>query len=212
MNGVPSQLLALSGRCTRLIPFLIMLGVLAQPASVSAQMVRWTDERGQVHYSDGLHSVPERYRSTAESLPYEPAPSAPAPSKSEAAKPGVTQITFQPGSPILVSAKINGGGPVTLMLDTGADKTVIAPLALWRVGVSTWFAPRAEIRGATGTTRVDVVKVQSIEVGEAKAGPIVVIAHDVEMANIDGLLGRDFLDRFNYKIDTAAGVVTLSPR
>jgi len=125
---------------------------------------------------------------------------------------GVTKIPFQPGKPILVSAKVNGGGPVTLMLDTGADTTVINPLALWRLGISTWFAPRAEIRGATGTTSVDIVRVQSIEVGEAKAGPLIVVAHDIDFKDADGLLGRDFLNHFNVNIDTAGGVVTLSPR
>jgi len=98
------------------------------------------------------------------------------------------------------------------MLDTGADTTVINPLALWRLGISTWFAPRAEIRGATGTTSVDIVRVQSIEVGEAKAGPLIVVAHDIDFKDADGLLGRDFLNHFNVNIDTAGGVVTLSPR
>src|SRR3990172_9040420 len=72
--------------------------------------------------------------------------------------------------------------------------------------------PRAEIRGATGTTSVDVVRVQSIEVGEAKAGPLVIVAHDIDAKDVDGLLGRDFLNHFNVNIDTAGGVVTLSPR
>ena len=195
----------------RLGTFLILLALLAGPGGAQAQMVRWTDDQGRVHYSEGLDSVPERYRSTAKPLLLPTTPSAP-----EARKPGppsgVAKIPFKPGSPILVSAKVNGGGPVTLMLDTGADSTVINPLALWRLGISTWFAPRAEIRGATGTTGVDIVRVQSIEVGEAKAGPLVVIAHDIEFKDVDGLLGRDFLNHFNVNIDTAGGVVTLSPR
>ena len=191
-----------------LVAFVI---VLAGVTGSEAQMYRWTDERGQAHYSEGLGSVPERFRSSAQPLLYQTTPSPPEPSK-PALPPGVEKIPFKPGSPILVTAKVNGGGPVTLILDTGADTTVINPLALWRLGVSTWFAPRAEIRGATGTQRVDVVRIESIEVGQAKAGPLAIIAHDVEMKNADGLLGRDFLNNFNVNIDTSAGVVTLSPR
>lgn len=175
-------------------------------------MYRWTDEQGQVHYSEGLGSVPERSRSTAQPLLNPtPTPSAESP-KPAAAPPGVEKIPFKPGSPIMVSAKVNGGGPVTLILDTGADTTVINPLALWRVGISTWFAPRAEIRGATGTQRVDVVRVESVEVGQAKAGPLTILAHDIDFKDVDGLLGRDFLNHFNVNIDTSAGVVTLTPR
>ena len=192
-------------------PLLVIVAVLAGAASVEAQMYRWTDEQGQVHYSEGLGSVPERFRSTAQPLLY-PTPSPAEPRKPAAAPPSVEKISFKPGAPIMVSAKVNGGGPVTLILDTGADTTVVNPLALWRLGISTWFAPRTEIRGATGSQRVDVVRIESIEVGQAKAGPLTIIAHDIDFKEVDGLLGRDFLNHFNVNIDTSAGVVTLSPR
>lgn len=195
----------------RLRLLLILLALLAGPVAAQAQMVRWTDDQGLVHYSEGLDSVPERYRATARPVALPTSPRAAEP-RQPGAPPGVTKIPFKPGSPIMVNAKINGGGPVTLMLDTGASITVVNSLALWRLGISTWFAPRAEIRGATGTTSVDMVRVQSIEVGEAKAGPLMIVAHDIESKEVDGLLGRDFLDHFNVNIDSAAGVVTLSPR
>jgi len=191
---------------------LALVTLLAGPIPGEAQMVQWTDDRGQVHYSEGLDSVPERFRAAARPLPYQPGPASPETREAAAGPAGSAKIPFKPGSPIIVSAKINGGGPVTLMLDTGADTTVVNPLALWRLGISTWFAPRAEIRGATGTSRVDVVRVDSIEVGGAKAGPLTIIAHDVEMKEMDGLLGRDFLNHFSVNIDAAAGVVTLTPR
>ncbi len=193
-------------------PVLLVLAVLGGPVAAQAQMLQWTDSEGRVHYSQGLDSVPERYRATAKPLLLPPTPPSPEPRESATGPSNVTKIPFKPGSPIMVQAKINGGGPVTLILDTGADTTVVNPLALWRLGISTWFAPRAEIRGATGTTRVDVVRVEAIEVGEAKAGPLAVIAHDIEFSDADGLLGRDFLSHFNVSIDSAAGVVTLAPR
>ncbi len=48
----------------------------------------------------------------------------------------VTRIPFTPGSPILVSASIGGAGPVTLILDTGADRTMVSPGALGRLGIA----------------------------------------------------------------------------
>ena len=59
-----------------------MLGLLAAvvlPAAPAfAQMFRWTDEQGGVHYTQGPDSVPERFRSKAQmmALP-ERAPSPP---------------------------------------------------------------------------------------------------------------------------------------
>ena len=181
------------------------------PNGAAAQMYRWVDERGSVHYSEGIDSVPERYRSGAVALPYQKLPSAPE-TKAPEESPGVTRIPFTPGTPILVQAKINGAGPLTLLLDTGADRTVVAPLPLWRLGISTRNAPRGEITGVTGATAAEMVRVNSVEVGAARVGPLTIVAHDTDFKNADGLLGRDFLDQFTVTIDGRAGIVTLAPK
>lgn len=188
-----------------------LLSVLLSPADGRAQIYRWVDEGGSVHYSEGIDSVPERFRPQARPLSFRKPPAAPEPGAREE-PPGVTRVSFAPGSPIVVKAKINGAGPVALLLDTGADRTVVAPLALWKLGVSTRNAPRGEIAGVTGTTSADVVRVRSVEVGEAKVGPLAIIAHDADFKNTDGLLGRDFLNHFTVTIDSKAGVVTLAPK
>jgi len=46
-----------------IIIFLIFSG------SVSAQILKWTDEQGNVHFSDDISKVPEKYRSSIESKP-----------------------------------------------------------------------------------------------------------------------------------------------
>lgn len=188
-----------------------LIGALLFPSGAWAEIYRWVDEGGGVHYSEGIDSIPERYRTQAVLLPYRnlPATSSPKPPDRPS---GVTQIPFTPGSPILVSAKINGAGPITLLLDTGADRTLIAPLALWRLGISTRNAPRGEIAGITGKTVADVIQVDSVEIGEARVGQLIIIAYDTALQNADGLLGRDFLDQFTVTIDSKAGIVTLAPK
>src|SRR3990172_2599724 len=147
--------------------FLLLIALV--PGWAWAQMYQWEDEQGTVHYTNELQSVPEPFRSRARFVPASPmAPPAVAPSA------GITRIPFTPGSPILVSARINGNGPVTLILDTGADRTMLTPMALWRLGISTDNAPLAEIKGATGTARAALVQVLSVEVGEARAGPLLI--------------------------------------
>ena len=56
------------------------------------------------------------------------------------------------------------------------------------------------------------MQVTSLEVGEAKAGPLLIIAHDADLKQADGLLGRDFLERFTVTMDAKEGVVTLAPK
>jgi hypothetical protein len=181
--------------------------LIALPGRAQAQMYQWEDEQGTVHYTNELQNVPEPFRSRARFVPASPmAPPAVAPAQ------GITRIPFTPGSPILVSARINGAGPVTLILDTGADRTMLTPMALWRLGISTAGAPQAEIRGVTGTARGELVRVDSVEVGDARAGPLLILAHDADLKQAEGLLGRDFLERFTVTIDANERVVTLVPK
>lgn len=185
----------------------VFLLLLLVPELALAQMYQWQDDQGTVHYTNDLHSIPEPHRARARFVPASPmAPPAVAPSA------GITRIPFTPGSPILVSATINGNGPVTLILDTGADRTMLTPLALWRLGISTADAPRAEIKGVTGTAQGQLVQVASVEVGDARAGPFLIIAHDADLKQAEGLLGRDFLERFTVTIDAKERVVTLAPK
>jgi hypothetical protein len=186
---------------------------------VSAQIYRWTDERGEVRYSQGIHSIPPQFRGGAVMMGTlsQPAPgpsdqpAASAPAAAPAA--GGARIPFTPGQPIMVSARINGGGTTQLLLDTGAQGTVISPTALAALGVNYRNAVRGSIKGVTGQADVLAVRIESIEVEGARFGPLLVVAHDAGLGSgRDGLLGRDFLDNFIVTIDSAARVVTLTPK
>jgi hypothetical protein len=181
----------------------------------AAQVYRWEDERGIVHYTNTLERIPESYRFQLGPLP--PASMSPARSDEIAPAPvapamAIARIPYTPGAPILVSASIGGSGPLTLILDTGADRTLVAPQALSRLGIATADAPRAEIRSVTGTGQGLVVQVGSVEVGEAKVGPLRIIVHDADLKTADGLLGRDFLEHFTVTIDAKERLVTLVPK
>jgi len=114
----------------------------------------------------------------------------------------------------MVDVRINGNADARLLLDTGADRTLISPRALQAAGVRL-AGPSAtgQIVGATGSEQVRFVVVDSLEVGEARVGRMPVGAYNLPTTDVgDGLLGRDFLDQFNVNIDSARGVVTLSPK
>jgi hypothetical protein len=185
----------------------------------SAQIYRWTDERGEVRFSQGINSVPPQFRGAAVIVgsPSQAPPPAPAPTPQPAAPTaqpaGVARIPFTPGQPIMVSAKINGGGTTQLILDTGAQGTLISPTALAALGISYRDAVRGSIKGVTGDANVLAVRIESIEVEGARVGPLMVVSHDSGLGSgRDGLLGRDFLDHFIVTIDSAARVVTLTPK
>jgi predicted aspartyl protease len=196
--------------CRVLVGLALVAGA-AAPAQ--GQFYRWTDEQGISHYTEGIDNVPERYRSQAVPLGLRNAP-APAVGATGPA-PANTVIRFTPGRHIMVDARVNGSTFARLILDTGAANTLITPRVLTAAGVSlTRGTTSGRTRGLAKDVEVEVtqVVVDSLEVGEARVGRMVVSAYDMEMPNVDGLLGQDFLARFNVSIDPTKGIVTLAPK
>jgi predicted aspartyl protease len=194
------------------LAILILTCSVTSPAR--AQIYRWTDEQGTAHFAEGLANVPARYRSQAVMVSPRVSPAAPvmAPARGPSRE---TVIRFSPGRQIIVEARVNGSVTCRLMLDTGAAATLISPRVLEAAGVSlTDDAQVVRARGLARDAEVEVqrVVVDSLEVGGARVDRLMVVAYDMEMPHMDGLLGQDFLALFNVSIDSGAGVVTLDPK
>jgi hypothetical protein len=122
-------------------------------------------------------------------------------------------IHYTPGRPIVVTVRLNGRSSARLVLDTGADRSVIRSRSLIAAGVDLARpVARGKIRGVAGETEVSYFIVDSMEVGDARVQSLRVAAYDIGESASDGLLGRDFLDGFNVSIDSAAGIIRLKPR
>jgi predicted aspartyl protease len=189
--------------------FLFMVVLLGGEAR--ADIYSWMDDQGTQHYTTRYESIPEPYRPRAQTLSLPQSPPPPQNLKPGPPARGTTRISFMSGSPVLAAARINGAGPVTLILDTGADRTLVKASVLSGLGISIENSNRVAIKGVTGTDYATAVWVNSVEVGEAKVGPLLIIAHDTDLKGADGLLGRDFLASFNVTIDPKEQIVTLTP-
>jgi len=181
------------------------------PKLALSDIYYWVDDQGIQNYTTSLGSIPESYRSKAQVLSLPTSPPAPPELQPSTSPNRVTKVSFTPGSPVLVSAKINGAGPITLILDTGADRTLVTPSALWELGISTENASPAVLKGVTGTSYGGAVWVNLVEVGDAKVGPLLIVVHDTDLKGAQGLLGRDFLAHFHLTIDSKERIVTLTP-
>jgi hypothetical protein len=129
---------------------LILISLFLAPPTF-ADIYYWIDDQGTQYYTTRLESIPEPYRSKAIPLSLPTSPPVPPEITPRPLQKGPTRIPFTLGSPVLVSAKINGGGPITLILDTGADRTMVAPSALSRLGISFENALRGVVRGVNGS-------------------------------------------------------------
>src|SRR5213592_3960030 len=114
--------------------------LVATPAA--AQLYRWTDGEGTVHYTADLDAIPSAYRDAAELL------SAPQPRPAAARGLEPTELRVDPGAPITVAARLNGV-PLTLVVDTGADRTVLSPSVIERAGLDDQSRRPTQIVGAT---------------------------------------------------------------
>ncbi|MBM4439322.1 MAG: retroviral-like aspartic protease family protein [Candidatus Rokubacteria bacterium] len=196
--------------------------VLATAAPAPAQLYTWTDHNGVVHYTADPSAIPQQFQ-PGENRPT-PTPAVPVPVAADpwsnwgkpvvAAPTAGAVVEFSPGDPIVVNARLNGV-PVALLLDTGADRTLVSPSAVARAGYGGLIVPGGagiRIVGVTGTAMAAQVTVPVLDVAGAQIGPLALIVHDAGLGALDGLLGRDVLDAFTVTIDSAAGRATLTPR
>ncbi len=186
--------------------------VVALPGALRAEIVRWTDERGITHYSEGLDTIPERYRAGAEPLGIHNRPTAPGTDR-PVIRPEGEIIRFTPGRHIYIDVRINDSVSARLILDTGAGQTMISPHILAAAGVPFGQGRTVRHRGVAEGVYVDAIRVpvQSLTVGNARVERMAVNAYDMGWRDVEGLLGQDFLGRFNVSIDAERGVVTLKP-
>ena len=186
----------------------------AWPTEAFAQIYRWIDERGNAHYADGIANVPERFRQAATALGLRNTPASSSSGEPTASVAGAeTVIRFVPGRHIVVDARINDSATAKLILDTGAAATLISPRALAAAGVSLTRGTRVgKTRGVAKGVEVDItqVPIQSLAVGGARVGRMMVASYDMDMPEVEGLLGQDFLAQFNVTIDAGSGVVKLT--
>jgi predicted aspartyl protease len=175
------------------------------PAPAAAQIYQWTDGAGVIHYTTNADSIPEEFRPDVRVI------DASRPPGEASAGPSGSTISLRSGAPIMVVAHLNGV-PLTLMLDTGADRTMLAPTALARAGVEAGTGRPVRVIGVTGESEGREVTLPRLDVAGARLGPVVVVVHEVPAAGVDGLLGRDLLDAFTITVDTAGGRATLVPR
>jgi predicted aspartyl protease len=108
---------------------------------------------------------------------------------------------------------VSGNGSVTgnLAVDTGASQTMISKRMARDLRLQS-IALEGR-RGIGGSVMVDVGRVDSIKVGDAEAQNMRVSIHDFTLdPSYEGLLGFDFLGRYQMSVDTEKQVMVLTPR
>ena len=193
----------------RIAGVLSLVTTIALAGPAGAELYQWTDGDGVRHYTSDPASIPEPFRAGARDIGSPRSRQAPA---GDTRREGDASIMrFRGGEPVVVPVTINGVG-LRLMVDTGADRTLISPAAAARAGLGVEGANQVKIMGVAGSAVASELSVVQMEVAGARVGPVRVVVLETPSGDLDGLLGRDVLDYFTLTIDGAAGRATLVPR
>ena len=197
-------------------PLLFIMMAVLVPSSYG-EMYKWVDEKGTVHFTDDLSSIPEKYRQDAEtrkpskegSVPQTPEKPKPPPSPKGAEPEGMTVDLFRKHELLLAEVILNGRLKQYFIVDTGASFTLINRPTARELGITidenTPFIP---IFTASSLIFTPLVTLQSIRVGEAEVENVDVLIHDMP-SDSAGLLGNSFLNKFRVTLDSVNGKMTL---
>jgi predicted aspartyl protease len=116
----------------------------------------------------------------------------------------------------LVPVTINGQGPFTFALDTGAAQSLVDAQLAKRLH-ATKAGSAGKIAGINSVTKAALVKVRSWKVGTIALPPTTLVATNLPNGNayvgLQGLLGSDMLSRFDViTIDYKHKQLRLQPR
>ena len=184
-----------------------LLLLLGSAGEARAELYRWTDENGIFHYTADASSIPPNLRASVTVSSPPRSPDGPAPRA--AADP--TVVPYAAGGPLVVTAALDGV-PVRLLVDTGADRTIISLAAAGRAGLAGAPGTPVQLSGVGGRVAGVEVTVATLDLAGSRIGNFRVIVHDAGVANADGLLGRDVLDAFTLTVDAVGGRATIVPR
>jgi len=196
---------------------LAILIALALPAS--AEMYKWVDEKGTVHFTDDISSIPEKYREgveerktpkgTANQEVREKSAPAPAPAQKSSEPQGFEVNLVRRHELWLSEVVLNNRLRSYFIVDTGASFTLINTQMANELGLNiNETTPFIPIYTASQLIFTPLVTLKSVRVGEAEVENVDVLIHNLP-SNTAGLLGNSFLNKFRVVLDSAQGKMTL---
>lgn len=203
-------------------------------ATAQADIYRWQDQEGNWHFADSPSKVPQRYKDQVkrEVLPErsEKAPSpVPGPAlkgktdrkekpeekaeaSGETSGPKTYKIDYaERGNSLTLDVTLNGSDTFPFVVDTGASFISLSREVAEAIGYSPDdILPRIFMSTANGMTTGRLVRLASVQVGDACVHDVVAVVHGEDALGVPGLLGLSFLNEWDWSSDTMNGVLTLT--
>ena len=213
----------------RLHPVLLVVclaGLLLADAG-SAEIYKWKDAQGRLHFAQDLSQVPSQYRGQAKSgaltfgsgaqiQRYESTPAAVAPPRHSSAPRGSRDASgtgkvyrikvAKTGLSMRVMVRLNDSFEAPFVIDTGASDVSLPEWVAKKLGLELDGSRTHFYRTANGTIQKQIVILDSVSLGGARVENV---PASVSKTMSIGLLGLSYFNHFRYRVDPVAGVVTL---
>ena len=113
---------------------------------------------------------------------------------------------------VMAKVEINGQGPFRLIVDTGANRSALAPAVAERLGLPQVVGGVIEVHGVTGVEDLPAVEVESLRAGDLLLPSTVlpVLPGDI-FGGADGFLGVAGLEQMRLAVDFVRDRVAIGP-
>ena len=216
--GLPSETRSESMRFVVLLAIMMLTTIV--PSSYG-EMYKWVDEKGTVHFTDDLSSIPEKYRQGIETRKPTKESSTPQPQPQEKPKHSPAQKVSGPdgiavdlirrNELLSVEVVLNGRIKQQFIIDTGASFTLIHRQTAKELGIAIdETTPFIRVASVSDIISTPLVTLQSVRVGDAEVENVETLIFPM-VGGGDGLLGNSFLNKFKVVIDANNHKMTLYP-
>lgn len=206
----------------RVFLFACVFLLLALPTA-DGKVYKWVDRDGNIYFTDNMSGIPPEYRNQVEEVEgrinHPPLPqhnreaqgAIPPPPPLEGAPSPISYTVhlLRTGNAVLVEVLLDGFLKSQLLVDTGAEVTMISKELAQQLGLDMDNAAILQLQSVSGAFPAPLTKVKSITVGGATVRDVEVIVHDMP-GNHKGLLGMSFLDNFHVSISTEKKEMSLT--
>ena len=121
---------------------------------------------------------------------------------------GAVAATTAMDGRLTTAVRINGSGPYHFLVDSGAERTIIADDLARNLTLPR--GPDVMVEGIVRTEREALVDIRELEMGSLTCSRLQVPTLPRAMLNADGYLGLDVLDDRRVIFDFAAGTLTIT--
>ncbi|GAK51890.1 designed protein CTPR3 [Candidatus Moduliflexus flocculans] len=202
---------------------------LCVPFGATADIYRWTDRAGKIHYATNPpsdSSISIEVKRNNRWYPYSPGENDA--QHDEPSSPTITYTTSNPGTDlsiptpsaqiisgeiilpykqvngaIIVDVKINDQITRPFILDTGASYTIISPRMVKELYLKPVLLQEdVMLQTANGQIKAPLVNLQTVQIGTSKTKNVTAAIHEFDTSStVFGLLGLSFLNRFQLTVD-----------